>query len=167
MHNKNISSMTFFIGVLVGGFVVSGGWFINNQYLKSDNDIASDNNTIEIVDILPDIEKMTTFRADFKAKVSDTELIVLLNDKEIRLVLDENTKIYKEERKSQAELIADKEDYDKKRRENPNEPIAPELPFRYTEKTLDDLQENNKLIIDVESNAIGKSKVKAKNIRAN
>ncbi len=171
MTNKKSISIVFVLGTLFGLFVSSmiilfGNQDIELNFINSNKNNNPNNITVE--DLIPNVNTMNTLNVTLKTKVSDNELIVNLNDKEIKVILDENTNIYMSEVKSTAELRVDKEYYDRRKKESPEDnSIMPELPFKYIEKSLTDLVEGNKLSIDVESNVIGKSEVKAKNIRVN
>lgn len=171
MTSKKSISIVFVLGTLFGLFVSSIIVLFGNQNIELNFINSNQNNNannIEVEDLLPNVNTMNTLDVILKTIVSDNELIVNLNEKEIKVLIDKNTDIYVSEVKSTSELRADKEDYDRRKKENPEDnTIKPELPFKYTEKSLADFVEGNNLSIDVESNVIGKSEVKAKNIRVN
>jgi len=104
---------------------------------------------------------MTSFSGNIIEKKSDKELIVNLNNKNITVILDENTKIVKQSMKTPEQQRIDLENYNRKRNENPEDQISPELPFLEVEVPFNELKSDSNIRVMSEDNVIGKSEVKA------
>jgi len=150
-----------FIGVLTTGLII----IINQSLTQNSNTIINNksgiNNTIQSEDLFPRIEMMTSFSGNIIEKKSDKELIVNLNNKNITVILDENTKIVKQSMKTPEQQRIDLENYNRKRNENPEDQISPELPFLEVEVPFNELKSDSNIRVMSEDNVIGKSEVKA------
>lgn len=165
---SKLAIIMFGSGLGIGIVIMTFGLLIQNSYLKSNGEgqlgTVDNSKIIESKDLFPEIETINSFTAEIKEKKSDKELIVRINNKNIKVILDENTKIIKQEMKTEEQQKIDMDNYDRIIRENPNQDITPELPFIETEISLESINLEQEIEVITEENIIAKSEVKASKI---
>lgn len=174
--NKNISPkkiaiIIFIAGLFIGVLTTVLIIIINKTFIQNNSNFMNNksriNNKIQSEDLVPRLEVMNMFSGKLIEKKSDKELIVSINDKNIRVILDENTKIIKQQMKTEEQQRLDRENYDRKRKENPDGILVPDFPFLEVEIPLSQLELEKSIQIISEENVIGKNEIRASKIIVN
>lgn len=157
---RRISIIMLVAGLSLGIFIMLVIFNIQQYLNKTGNTNFS--NTIQFEDLYPEFVDTNSFPSQLIEKKSDKELIVSINNKNIRVILDENTKIMKQEIKTEEQQLLDLENYDRKIKENPNyETIVLEDSYVEKEITLNELNLGQNINIVSEENVVGKDQIKA------
>lgn len=169
---QKLAIIMFVSGLSIGLFVAILTFVIQRSIYDGSTNSSTDTNNqnaniIQSEDLFPLINMSSSFSASVSEIVSDKELIVKLNDKKIKVILDENTKIVKQSMKTADQQRIDLDNYNKKRQENPNTPISPELPFVELEVPFGKIQIDQSIQVISDENVIGKSEVKSSRIIVN